>query len=172
MPIPDYPISRREAYLNAIAAGDASGIPDQPFTREEMYLDYIARNGLGASSIAGLDDVDITTPADGQTLVYDDASDKWVNADAQAAIKSGSMTLSSSWSGADPYTQTATVTGVTITANSEVSLRPTPAQIASLQENGITALVVENNSGTLTVTAIGGTTSAAMTIVCDVIEVS
>lgn len=91
---------------------------------------------------------------------------------AQAAIKAGSITLSTTWSGAGPYTQTVTVSGVTVTSNSEISLRPTPAQIAALQTDGITGLVVENNAGTLTATAIGGSTSAAMTIACDVTEVA
>lgn len=91
---------------------------------------------------------------------------------AQAAIKAGSITLSTTWSGSGPYTQTVTVTGVTVTSNSVISLRPTPAQIAALQTDGITALTVENNAGTLTATAIGGSTSAAMTIACDVTEVA
>ena len=47
MPIPDTPYTRKEAYLNAVATGDSSGIPETPYTREEMYLDYIARNGGG-----------------------------------------------------------------------------------------------------------------------------
>lgn len=91
---------------------------------------------------------------------------------AQPAIKAGSIALSATWSGAGPYTQTVTVSGVTVTSSSEISLRPTPAQIASLQADGITGLVVENNAGVLTVTAIGGSTSASMTIVCDVTEVA
>ena len=91
---------------------------------------------------------------------------------AQAAIKAGSIALSTTWSGAGPYTQTVTVSGVTITSNSEISLRPTPAQVEALQADGITGLIVENNAGVLTATAIGGSTSASMTIACDVTEVA
>lgn len=47
MPIPDTPYTRKEAYLNAAATGDTSGIPETPYTREEMYLDAIARGGGG-----------------------------------------------------------------------------------------------------------------------------
>lgn len=87
MPIPETPYTRKEAYLNAIATGDSSGIPETPYTREKMYLDYIARNGGGggggggggSSTLSGLTDVDISNPTDGQTLVYDAASSKWVN---------------------------------------------------------------------------------------------
>lgn len=35
--------------------------------------------GGGSSTLAGLTDVDLTNPTDGQTLVYDAASSKWVN---------------------------------------------------------------------------------------------
>ena len=38
-------------------------------------------NGGGASSLEDLTDVDITTPSDGQALIYDDTNDEWVNAD-------------------------------------------------------------------------------------------
>ena len=83
MPIPETPYTRKESYLNAIATGDSSGIPNTPYTREEMYLDAIAKGGGGggggSSTLSGLTDVDISNPADGQTLVYDAASSKWVN---------------------------------------------------------------------------------------------
>lgn len=35
--------------------------------------------GGGSSTLSGLTDVDLTNPTDGQTLVYDAASSKWVN---------------------------------------------------------------------------------------------
>lgn len=37
--------------------------------------------GGGSSTLAGLDDVNISSPSDGQVLRYDNASSKWVNAD-------------------------------------------------------------------------------------------
>ena len=78
MPVPD-PITRQEQFLNAAATGDTSNLPD-PITREEVYLDAIARNGSGGGgTLSGLTDVDLSSPTDGQTLVYDAASSKWVN---------------------------------------------------------------------------------------------
>lgn len=53
MPIPDYPVDRREAYLSRIAAGEGN-IPDYPVTREEAYLDAIANNGGGGGSGGGV----------------------------------------------------------------------------------------------------------------------
>lgn len=46
-------------------------------------LDIIDANlggGGGSSSLAGLSDVDLTTPTDGQVLTYDGINSKWVNA--------------------------------------------------------------------------------------------
>lgn len=45
-------------------------------------MDIIDANlgGGGSSSLAGLSDVDLTTPTDGQVLTYDGNTSKWVNA--------------------------------------------------------------------------------------------
>jgi len=48
MPIPGYPVDRREAYLNQIAGGGDTK-PPYPTTREEAYLDAIAEGGGGSS---------------------------------------------------------------------------------------------------------------------------
>ena len=83
----------------------------------------------------------------------------------------GSITMSASWTGNNPYTQTVTVTGATVTSHSLVSLQPTAAQMASLISAGVSALTIENNNGTLTAYAIGSAPSAAMTMQCTVTEV-
>lgn len=49
MPIPEYPQSRSEEYLDAIATGDNSGLPAFPQSRMEQYLEVIAQNGGGSS---------------------------------------------------------------------------------------------------------------------------
>lgn len=45
-------------------------------------MDIIDANlgGGGSSSLAGLSDVNLTTPTDGQVLTYDNANSEWVNA--------------------------------------------------------------------------------------------
>jgi len=90
---------------------------------------------------------------------------------AEAEIQLGSISLSATWSGAGPYSQTVTVTGATVTANSKVDIQLTAAQIASLISAGVTGLVIENNNGTLTAYAVGAQTGA-MTIQVTVTEVS
>lgn len=82
----------------------------------------------------------------------------------------GSITLSASWGGSGPYVQTVTVTGATVTARSKVDLQPTAAQMASLISDGVSALLIENNGGTLTAYAVGAAPSAAMTVQCTVEE--
>lgn len=78
--------------------------------------------------------------------------------------KMKSISLSATWSGNGPYTQTVTISGYTITANSKVDLQPTADQIAQLIEDGVQALYIANNNGTLTAYAVGAETSVAMTM--------
>lgn len=82
-----------------------------------------------------------------------------------------SISLSATWSGDGPYTQTVTISGYTITANSKVDLQPNADQIAQLIEDGVQALFIANNNGTLTAYAVGAEISAAMIIQCTVMEV-
>lgn len=88
---------------------------------------------------------------------------------AEAEIQLGSILLSSTWSGSGPYSQTVTVTGATVTANSKVDIQLTAAQIATLIAVGVTGLLIENNNGTLTAWAVGASPSA-MTVQCTVEE--
>ena len=81
-----------------------------------------------------------------------------------------SITLSAAnWTeGVDAFEQTVTVTGGTV--NSLIALQPTIAQIASLSEDGVSALVVDNDSGTFTAKALGAAPSEDMTMQATVTE--
>lgn len=79
------------------------------------------------------------------------------------------ITLPLSWSdsGNGYHTATPTVTG-TIPTSAKIDLQPTEAQTRQLQSDGVTALYVENNAGTLTAYAVGNAPSVALTMQCSV----
>lgn len=89
---------------------------------------------------------------------------------AELGPKTGSVSLSATWEGSDPYSQTVTLSGATVTGKSKVDLLPTAAQLDALATDGVISLMIENNGGTLTAWAVGGTPSTAMTISCTVTE--
>lgn len=98
-----------------------------------------------------------------------------LNADdvgAAVPVQTGSVAFSTSWSSTEPYTQTVTVTGVTVTVNSKVDIQLSAAQIMALVAAGVTGMVIENNNGTLTAYCTGATPSGAMTVQVTVTEVS
>lgn len=68
------------------------------------------------------------------------------------------------------FTQTVTVNGGT--ANSLVALQPTATQIAALQNAGVSALMVDNNGGVFTATAVGAKPTADMTVQATITEVT
>ena len=82
--------------------------------------------------------------------------------DFQAPEAKIAITLSASWTGSGPYTQTVTVSGGT--ASSIISLQPSIAQSAQLIQDGVQVLQIDNNNGTFTATAIGAAPSSALTL--------
>lgn len=55
------------------------------FEQKDVYQEFSedeTPSPGGSSSLVGLTDVDISNPTDGQTLVYDASSEKWVNGDS------------------------------------------------------------------------------------------
>ena len=137
-------------------------------TTKKFSLSALKTFFFGAITPASIGAVPDTRTVNGQAL----SSDITLDADDVGAAEPtqvGSIALSSSWSGSGPYSQTVTVTGATVTANSKVDIQLTAAQIASLIAAGVTGMVIENNAGTLTAWAVGASPSA-MTVQCTVEE--
>ena len=99
----------------------------------------------------------------------------WARADHvhQNPSKKATITTTTSWTTqTDDYTQTVTVSGATVTANSKVDLQPDTTALTQMLSDGCTALYVENNAGTLTLHALGTAPTVALTIQCTVTEVA
>lgn len=81
------------------------------------------------------------------------------------------ITLSAAaWTGENPYTQSVTLTG--ITAQSKVDLQPDATVLAALIDDGVNALYIANNNGSLTAYAVGAAPKADMTVQATVMEVN
>lgn len=87
---------------------------------------------------------------------------------ANLKAKTGSITLpASSWVAGSPtghpYTQTITLTGVTVTANSKIDLQANAVTMTQMYDDGTVSVFVVNNNGVLTATAIGEIPTANLT---------
>lgn len=81
---------RRENYLYKCNTDNTTGTWDDTKWDRVKVMDEITQGGGGGSStLVGLNDVNISSPTDGQALVYDYATSKWVN----GAGGGGSSTL-------------------------------------------------------------------------------
>lgn len=82
---------RRENYLYKCNTDNTTGTWDATKWDRVKVMDEITQGGGGGSStLAGLDDVSLATPTDGQLLGYNGTSHKWVNVNGGGG---GSSTL-------------------------------------------------------------------------------
>ena len=138
-------------------------------TTKKFSLSALKTFFFGAITPASIGAVPDTRTVNGQALSSNISLDA-EDVGAAEPTQVGSISLSSSWSGAGPYSQTVTVTGATVTESSKVDIQLTAAQIAGLISQGVTGMVIENNAGTLTAWAVGASPSA-MTVQVTVTEV-
>ena len=81
----------------------------------------------------------------------------------------GTVTIGTTWVGSNPCTQTVTIQGVT--EDTKVDLQPDATALAQMLSDGVTALWVENDNGTLVAKAMGARTTAQITVQCLLTEV-
>jgi hypothetical protein len=76
-----------------------------------------------------------------------------------------------SWMGAEsPYTQTVTISGITV--NSKVDIQMDATALGVLIDSGTSAIWMENNNGTITAKCIGDKPNADMTVQVTITEVT
>ena len=84
---------------------------------------------------------------------------------ANSQVLVDSVTLTTTWLGSGPYNQTVTLNGGGAPlATQKVDLQPTAAQLQQIISDGVAAITIENNSGTLVVYAIGNAPTVSMTV--------
>lgn len=155
----------------ANADGESGRVPAPTSADRAKYLkgdgtwDTPSGGGGGSSTLAGLTDVNISSPTDGQALVYDDVNDEWVNGtvsggditDLDFSDMTGPQTvdmmnkLNSGVSDSDSGTFT---TGGTQYAKVEVNcgFRPTYIQVILPFSNGNTYATYDADVSTTTST--------------------
>lgn len=82
-----------------------------------------------------------------------------------------SVTLSSSWSGSGPYSQSITISGQTITSKTKIDIQPNSTVLTAMMNNNIYGMYIVNNSGSLTAYCVGGKPSSSLTIQVSLVEV-
>ena len=93
------------------------------------------------------------------------------NTALQNITKKATVTLSTNWSGdASPYTQSVTISGITV--NSKVDLQPDATVIQQMADDGTVALYISNDNGALTANAVGDKPTTELTIQATITEVS
>lgn len=74
------------------------------------------------------------------------------------------------WSGSGPWTQTVTVTGTDVFADSIVSMQPDATVFGHMASVGCAAIFIKNTDGVLTATAIQKKPTSNLTVQCTVTE--
>ena len=86
-------------------------------------------------------------------------------------VKKNTLSLpTASWTGSGPYTQTVTITGITV--NSKVDIQIDETALVVLIDSGTSAMWIENNNGTLTAKALGEKPNANLSVQVTITEVS
>ena len=144
-----------------VGLSNVDNVKQAPYTH---VSDKANPHGVTKAQV-GLGNVDNTSDAN-----------KPVSTAQQAAInacKVKKKTLSiptASWTGSGPYTQTVTITGITV--NSKVDIQMDATALGVLIDSGTSAIWIENNNGTLTAKAMGEKPNANLSVQVTITEVT
>ena len=144
-----------------VGLSNVDNVKQAPYTH---VSDNANPHGVTKAQV-GLGNVDNTSDAN-----------KPVSTAQQAAIdackvKKNTISIpTASWAGSGPYTQTVTITGITV--NSKVDIQMDATALGVLIDSGTSAIWIENNNGTLTAKALGEKPNANLSVQVTITEVS
>lgn len=109
----------------------------------------VTGGGGGSSTLAGLSDVNLQTPTDGQVLTYDNASQKWINANPSGGggeIYSTAEQVVGAWIDGKPIYQKTYELPYQITIGSNVNLTSFMTDISAIVDRFIIAFGYGNTA--------------------------
>ena len=144
-----------------VGLSNVDNVKQAPYTH---VSDKANPHGVTKAQV-GLGNVDNTSDANKPVST---AQQTAINA---CKVKKNTISLpTASWTGSGPYTQTVTITGITV--NSKVDIQMDATALGVLIDSGTSAIWVENNNGTLTAKALGEKPNANLSVQVTITEVS
>ena len=144
-----------------VGLSNVDNVKQAPYTH---VSDKANPHGVTKAQV-GLGNVDNTSDANKPVST---AQQTAINA---CKVKKNTLSLpTASWTGSGPYTQTVTITGITV--NSKVDIQMDATALGVLIDSGTSAIWIENNNGTLTAKALGEKPNANLSVQVTITEVS
>ena len=144
-----------------VGLSNVDNVKQAPYTH---VSDKANPHGVTKAQV-GLGNVDNTSDANKPVSTAQQAA---INA---CKVKKNTISLpTASWTGSGPYTQTVTITGITV--NSKVDIQMDATALGVLIDSGTSAIWIENNNGTLTAKALGEKPNANLSVQVTITEVS
>ena len=144
-----------------VGLSNVDNVKQAPYTH---VSDKANPHGVTKAQV-GLGNVDNTSDANKPVSTAQQAA---INA---CKVKKNTISLpTASWAGSGPYTQTVTITGITV--NSKVDIQMDATALGVLIDSGTSAIWIENNNGTLTAKAMGEKPNANLSVQVTITEVS
>ena len=144
-----------------VGLSNVDNVKQAPYTH---VSDNANPHGVTKAQV-GLGNVDNTSDANKPVST---AQQTAINA---CKVKKNTISLpTASWTGSGPYTQTVTITGITV--NSKVDIQVDATALGVLIDSGTSAIWIENNNGTLAAKALGEKPNANLSVQVTITEVS
>lgn len=150
-----------EVTKTQVGLSNVDNVKQAPYTH---VSDKANPHGVTKAQV-GLGNVDNTSDANKPVST---AQQTAINA---CKVKKNTISLpTASWTGSGPYTQTVTITGITV--NSKVDIQMDATALGVLIDSGTSAIWIENNNGTLTAKALGEKPNANLSVQVTITEVT